>query len=213
MTHDLSGLGAWQKLPFFDEDWPRIEADIAATPEPVLPPDALRFAALQAAQPADVRVVILGQDPYPTRGHANGLAFSVSPGTPLPRSLRNIFKELAADLGIPREDGDLSDWAAQGVLLLNSALSVPEGQAGGHAKLGWDRLARQVVAHLSQCPTAFVLWGKHAAAFAPEDGAHLIIRSAHPSPLSARRGFFGSAPFSRVNQWLQQQGESPIRWA
>ncbi len=211
MTHDLSRLGAWRDLPFFETDWPRIEARLQDADGPVFPPDEMRFRALEAAAPEDVRVVILGQDPYPTAGHANGLAFSVSPGTALPRSLKNIFTELDTDVGVQRVAGDLTDWADQGVLLLNTSLSVPKGSAGAHAKWGWDQLARQVIERLSHTPRAFVLWGNHARKFQPE-GDHLRIESAHPSPLSARRGFFGSRPFSRVNAWLEARGEQPIQW-
>ena len=204
----------WSDLPFFTETWPAVAARLAEETREVLPPEALRFRALQALAPDAVRAVILGQDPYPTPGHANGLAFSVAPGTPLPRSLKNIFRELEADLGEAREDGDLSDWAAQGVLLLNTALTTPASTAGGHAKLGWRSLTEQVLARLSDRPRAFVLWGNHAQGFRPHiAGAdHLIHVSAHPSPLSANRGFFGSKPFSRVNDWLVARGEAPIRW-
>lgn len=209
-------LGAWRDLPFFDADWPRIRATLAAETRTVLPPDHQRFAALEAAQPGAVRAVILGQDPYPTPGHAHGLAFSAEAGVrPLPRSLGNIYREMREDIGAAPETADLRFLALQGVLLLNTALSVPAGQAGGHAKLGWDRLTRQVLERLSDRPRAFLLWGGHAQGFAPAiTGAdHLILASAHPSPLSARRGFFGSRPFSKVNNWLTARGEAPISWA
>ena len=159
--------------------------------------------------------MILGQDPYPTPGHANGLAFSVTPETPLPKSLMNIFAELEADLGVAPATGDLTHWADQGVLLLNTALTTPAREAGGHARLGWAPLTRQVLERLSERPRAFVLWGKPAqssrAHIAGDD--HLFIESPHPSPLSAYRGFFGSRPFSRVNDWLTARGEPPIRWS
>ncbi|UMA66133.1 uracil-DNA glycosylase [Roseivivax marinus] len=206
---------AWAHLPFFTDHLPRIETALAAETRPVLPPPEVTFAALDAVPPADVRVVILGQDPYPTAGHANGLAFSVAPDVrPLPRSLSNIYKELEADLGVRPENGDLSGWAAQGVLLLNTALSVPQGAAGGHARLGWRHLAEDVLRELSQSPRAFVLWGGHAQGFRPfiSGDAHLILSSPHPSPLSARRGFFGSRPFSRVNDWLTAGGGREINW-
>jgi len=206
---------AWAHLSFFQTDWPRIDAALAADPRPVLPPASQRFAALDLVAPEDVRVVILGQDPYPTAGHAHGLAFSVEPNIrPLPRSLTNIFKELQADLGATPSTGDLRAWARQGVLLLNTSLSVPEGQAGAHAKLGWHRLAEEILAHVSRKPTAFLLWGAHAQALKPQihPGDHLIIETAHPSPLSARRGFFGSRPFSRVNHWLSARHTPPIDW-
>ena len=213
-TAPLSHLGAWADLPFFTETWPRIETALASESRTTLPPEQLRFAALERSQPDDVRVVILGQDPYPTPGHANGLAFSVTSETPLPRSLRNIFKELQSDIGTSPESGDLSHWANQGVLLLNTALSVPEGDAGGHAKLGWSILTRQVLTRLDDHPRAFLLWGKHAQKEATHlSDHHLKIETAHPSPLSASRGFFGSRPFSRVNAWLTARGDAPIEWA
>lgn len=215
MTHDLSRLGAWADLPFFHEDWPRIEATLAADPREILPPDPMRFAALERCQPDATRVVILGQDPYPTPGHAHGLAFSVTDGTPLPRSLRNIYREMEDDIGAAPRSGDLSGWADQGVLLLNTALSVPAGDAGGHAKLGWTALTRQVLTRLADNPRAFLFWGRPAQSFraAIPGNEHLFTETAHPSPLSARRGFFGSRPFSRVNDWLAARGDAPIRWA
>lgn len=204
---------AWADLPFFQQEWPAIRDRLAD--QDWLPGPANVFAALQATNPAETRVVILGQDPYPTPGHANGLAFSVTPETPLPRSLRNIFAELQDDVGATPPTGDLSGWARQGVLLLNSALSVLPGQAGVHAKWGWQHLARQAVAAAQDHgPLAFLLWGNHAqktlADLArPQD---LVIATAHPSPLSARRGFLGSRPFSRINDWLVDQGRQPIDW-
>ena len=205
----------WSHLPFFAEDWPRIQSAIAEDPRQILPPEDQRFAALTLTPPENTRVVILGQDPYPTPGHAHGLAFSVEPDvSPLPRSLKNIFKELEADLGLTRTKGDLRGWAKQGVLLLNTALSVPVGAANGHKHLGWDRLAHQVLAHTSNHPTAYVLWGNQAQALAKhiQTGDHLILKTPHPSPLSARRGFFGSRPFSAINNWLNARGETMIDW-
>ena len=217
----------WRHLPFFVQDLPRIAADLAQRDAQVLPPAAQVFAALEACSPAQTRVVILGQDPYPTPGHAHGLAFSVAPDVrPLPRSLNNIYKEMQDDLGATPPNGDLRFWADQGVLLLNTALTVEAGKAGAHAKLGWSLLTQQVLAALSDRPRAFVLWGNHAQGFAkyitrlesgPESGPetgpdHLILSSAHPSPLSARRGFFGSQPFSRINDWLKDTDQTPINW-
>lgn len=205
---------AWAHLPFFTDRYPQIAAQLADA-DNVLPPEHLRFAALNAVTPADVRVVILGQDPYPTAGHGNGLAFSVNADVaPLPRSLGNIFKELQGDLNDAPTSGDLSHWAAQGVLLLNTALSVREGQAGSHAKLGWEHLAREVLDLTSQRPTAYILWGRHAQGLRKyiKAGDHLLIETAHPSPLSARRGFFGSRPFSQVNDWLCARDLRPIDW-
>lgn len=204
---------SWADLPFFTQDWPGIRARLED--QDWLPGPDRVFAALDLTPPAAARVVILGQDPYPTPGHANGLAFSVTPQTPLPRSLKNIYAEMQDDLGATPANGDLSHWARQGVLLLNTSLSVLPGQAGIHAAWGWERLARQAVARAqSERPLAFILWGGHAQkalAGLPriED---LVIATAHPSPLSARRGFFGSRPFSRVNDWLAARGEAPIDW-
>lgn len=205
---------AWAHLRFFTRDWPAIRERLRG--KDWLPGPGRVFAALEAVRPQDVKVVILGQDPYPTPGHANGLAFSVNPGVKLPRSLANIFAELEADTGARPPSGDLSHWARQGVLLLNTSLSVLPGQAGAHADWGWDRLAREAITEAqSHGPLAFILWGAHAARVArglprPQD---LVIESPHPSPLSARRGFFGSRPFSRVNAWLLAQGRAPIDWS
>jgi uracil-DNA glycosylase len=208
------GIGAWGELPFFTFDWPAVSQALAEETRQILPPDEARFRALELTPPEDTRVVILGQDPYPTPGVANGLAFSVSPGTALPRSLKNIFAEIETDLGITRTDGDLTDWARQGVLLLNTSLSVPAGEANAHKKLGWDALVQQVLAHVSHRPTAFILWGNNAQKLAKyiTPGDHLMVETAHPSPLSARRGFFGSRPFSRVNEWLTTRHEPAIDW-
>jgi uracil-DNA glycosylase len=206
---------AWADLPFWTEDWPRVAAALAAETRPVLPSDDRRFLALELCPPGAVRVVILGQDPYPTPGHAMGLSFSVMPGVrPLPKSLQNILRELAEDTGDRLPDGDLSGWARQGVLLLNTHLSVPAGIAGGHARIGWEALTAQVIERVSGHPCAFVLWGRPAQAQARHirPGDHLIHESAHPSPLAASKGFFGSRPFSRVNAWLSARGEAPIDW-
>lgn len=188
----------------------------------VLPPPAELFNALTLTAPDAVKVVILGQDPYPTPGDAHGLAFSVNRETAPPRSLRNIFRELAEDLGVDApQTCRLSGWASQGVLLLNAALTVEAGNAGAHRKFGWDALADEIVASLAagDSPVVFMLWGADARKFAPlvlaRDAAqrHLVIESAHPSPLSARRGFFGSKPFSRANNFLQANGRAPIDWS
>lgn len=164
-----------------------------------------------------VRVVILGQDPYPTPGHANGLCFSVRPEVrPLPKSLLNIFKELADDLGIENHNGDLTHWADQGVLLLNAVLTVASGQPASHRGWGWEQLTDAAIRVLAEQarPIVFVFWGAQAQQKAryihrPE---HLVIKSPHPSPLSAYRGFFGSKPFSRINGFLQSYGLDPIDW-
>lgn len=211
----MNALGAWAQLPFFQTDWPVLEAKLAADPREILPPAHQIFRALERVQPDAARVVILGQDPYPTPGHAHGLAFSAEASVrPLPRSLGNIFKEMQADIGAAPANADLSFWADQGVLLLNTVLTVPAGAAKGHDKIGWQVLTTQVLDHLSHAPRAYLLWGAHAqkAAAAIEPTTNLKIETAHPSPLSARRGFFGSCPFSRTNAWLQARGQRAINW-
>ena len=215
MAFDLSRLGGWSSLPFFTQDLPAIAAALGVDGRTILPPAPQVFAALERTQPEEVKAIILGQDPYPTPGHAHGLAFSVEPDVhPLPRSLNNIFKELATDLSIRPANGDLRPWADQGVLLLNAALTVPSGEAGAHAKLGWSVLVGQVLQHLDTHPRAVLLWGKHAQTLGRQlcNPDHLRIETAHPSPLSARRGFFGSRPFSRVNEWLKAGGQPEIDW-
>ena len=170
-----------------------------------------------------VRVLVVGQDPYPTPGHAVGLSFAVDGATrPIPRSLANIYKELQADLGFPpRVHGDLSRWAEQGVLLLNRVLSVRAGAAGSHRNKGWEAVTaaairavadRESAAGAGQAPLVVILWGKDAESVRPLLGSAAVIASAHPSPLSASRGFFGSRPFSRANALLQEQGNGTVDW-
>lgn len=204
----------WDDLPFFRETWPALWARLATAP-PWQPAPPAVFRALSLTPPAAVRAVILGQDPYPTPGRATGLAFAFPPGEPPRDSLRNILTELHNDLGITRHHGDLTGWAAQGVLLLNTVLTVPLGQANGHRGWGWETLTMQILARTAQHPTVFLLWGAPAQNLArPHLGPqHLILESPHPSPLSAYRGFLGSRPFSRVNDWLTAQGHPPIDWA
>ena len=207
--------GGWSDLPFFADGLSAVEHAIAKDGRPVAPPAPLAFRALELCQPEDVRCVILGQDPYPTPGHAHGLAFSVPEGTrPLPPSLKNILRELSDDIG-PRSRPDLSDWATGGVLLLNTALTVPVGEIDAHRRVGWQPLIAQVLDRVARRPTAFLLWGKRAqdAASGIDPSVHLKIETAHPSPLAARKGFFGSHPFGRVNDWLASRGEAPIDWA
>jgi uracil-DNA glycosylase len=171
---------------------------------------------------AEVKVLIVGQDPYPTPGHAVGLSFAVAPRTrPIPRSLANIYRELESDLGIaPRVHGDLSAWADQGVLLLNRVMSVRAGAAGSHRGKGWEAIttaAVTAVAHRrtpdgGKPPLVAVLWGKDAESVRPLLDGTAVVSSAHPSPLSASRGFFGSKPFSTINHLLQEQGASGVTW-
>jgi uracil-DNA glycosylase len=180
------------------------------------------FRALDLTPPDKVRVVILGQDPYHGPGQAHGLCFSVQPGVKTPPSLVNIYKEMKTDLGIdPPCHGFLEHWAEQGVLLLNTVLTVEMGEAASHRGKGWERFTDAVIAQVNASPTpvVFLLWGSHAKAKATmiddvsKGGRHLILSSAHPSPLSAHNGFFGSAPFSKANIFLRGQGLAPIDWA
>jgi uracil-DNA glycosylase len=176
------------------------------------------FRALELTPLEKVRVVILGQDPYHGEGQAHGLCFSVQPGVRPPPSLVNIYKELESDLGIaPRRHGFLEHWASQGVLLLNSVLTVEMGRAASHRERGWERFTDRIVAHVNakRDPVVFMLWGSHAqkkAAFV--DGSrHMVLKAAHPSPLSAHSGFFGCRHFSKANAFLEGQGLPPVDWA
>jgi len=166
---------------------------------------------------ADVRVLVVGQDPYPTPGHPVGLSFSVAPGVrPLPRSLQNVFRELEADVGCERPvDGDLSAWSEQGVLLLNRVLTVRPGAPGSHRGRGWEAVTDQAIRALVArgAPLVAVLWGRDAQTLRPLLGDTPRVESAHPSPMSADRGFFGSRPFSRVNALLAAQGAAPVEWS
>jgi uracil-DNA glycosylase len=213
--------GAWPSLPFFADGGAQAAAEkvdaLLRAGAHVLPAPARLFAALEATPLEAVKAVILGQDPYPTPGDAHGLAFSVERGTKLPPSLANIFKELKADLGIARPaSGNLTPWAERGVLLLNPCLTVEAGQAGCHRRIGWERLADEVIAAVSAAPrpSVFILWGNDARSRKTMiDGEkHLVIESAHPSPLSARNGFLGSRPFSRANTFLREKGRGEIDW-
>jgi uracil-DNA glycosylase len=165
----------------------------------------------------EVRVLIVGQDPYPTPGHSIGLAFAVERALrPIPRSLANIYRELHDDLGIPvPQHGDLSGWAAQGVMLLNRVLTVRPGTPGAHRGKGWEAVTELAIRALvaRQAPLVAILWGRDAASLRPLLGATPIIQSAHPSPLSASRGFFGSRPFSRANKLLAEQGAPAVDWS
>jgi len=170
------------------------------------------FRALQIP-PDQVKVVIVGQDPYPNAKHAMGLAFSIPAGVaPLPKSLKNIFTELNDDLVIERSNGDLSDWAHQGVLLLNRSLTVEPGKSDSHSNLGWQDFTEKIIQAAASNGALAILWGNEAQKvsnlFADED----FFKSAHPSPLSAYRGFFGSKPFSKVNNRLKEKGLIPIKW-
>ena len=209
-------------LPEFDKDYMRsLKAFLKQEKDKgkvILPHSSLWFNALKSTPLDKVRVVILGQDPYPTPGHAHGLCFSVMPEVrPLPKSLINIFQELDDDLGIKKQDGNLQRWADQGVLLLNSVLTVERGLANSHQGKGWEIFTDKVISVVNglESPVVFVLWG----AYAQKKGAvidaahHLVIRAPHPSPLSAYRGFFGSRPFSKINEFLKANGQAEIDWA
>ena len=204
----------------FDQPyWAELQAFVAAerAAHTVYPPHDDVFAALHLTSFADVKVVILGQDPYHGPGQAHGLCFSVNPGVPPPPSLVNIFNELEADLGIPPgRSGDLRPWARQGVLLLNTTLTVRAHEAGSHQGRGWERFSDQVIRAVGekQERVVFVLWGAHARKKAAlvDRRRHVILESAHPSPLAAYRGFFGSRPFSAANAALEEAGRSPVDW-
>lgn len=196
----------------------RLDAELLASAAPgtVLPArdDVLRV----FREPlAEVKVLVVGQDPYPTPGHPMGLSFSVQPHVrPLPRSLNNIVTELRDDLGVPAPtNGDLSPWSAQGVMLCNRVLTVAAGAAGSHRRAGWEQVTDRAIAALVERggPLVAVLWGRDAATLRPALGDVPVVESAHPSPLSARRGFFGSKPFSRVNELLVAQGATPVDWS
>lgn len=183
----------------------------------IYPPGPYIFNAMNSTPFDDVKVVVLGQDPYHGPGQAHGLCFSVRLGVPTPPSLINIFKEIEADLGIPAPGhGNLQSWAAQGVLLLNSVLTVERGSAGAHQGKGWERFTDQVVRLLNaeRDGLVFLLWGSYAL----KKGAvidrerHCVLSAPHPSPLSAHRGFFGCGHFSQANTYLEQQGSSPVEW-
>ena len=183
----------------------------------VYPKGKCIFNAFDKTPFSEVKVVILGQDPYHEPNQAHGLCFSVNEGVPLPPSLQNIYKELETDLGIPtRISGNLEHWARQGVLLLNATLTVRAHQAGSHQRRGWEEFTDAVIHRIAEGKKhiVFILWGSYAQ----QKGAfinrrdHLVIKSPHPSPLSAYRGFFGSKPFSQTNDYFIQTGQEPIRW-
>lgn len=221
LLYSFDLLGAWFDILPHTVSHPALELAEAvySLNVTVYPPAEQVFSALQLTPPEKVKAVILGQDPYHGHGQANGLAFSVSPGVPYPPSLRNIFAELESDIGcvLPANNGDLTAWAKQGVLLLNTSLTVEEGKAGSHAKIGWQKFTKGIIdacANLPQ-PIVFILWGAHAQELgdAVEEGpTKKKLTAPHPSPLSAYRGFFGSKPFSKTNQLLMEMGSAPIDW-
>lgn len=218
--------------PFIHNDWWPVLAPVLQTAEfqqlsefihqeyataTIYPPKAQVFAAFERTSFADTKVVILGQDPYHEQGQAQGLSFSVAPGIKLPPSLRNIYQELHADLGIqPVEHGCLIPWTKQGVLLLNTVLTVRDGAANSHRGHGWEAVTDAAIKALSAKaePVVFILWGKPAQTKLPliDQEHNFVIMSSHPSPLSAYRGFLGSQPFSQTNELLASVGETPIDW-
>ncbi len=183
----------------------------------VYPDQKYWFRALNEVSIDDVNVIILGQDPYHSEGLAQGLSFSVPDNVKLPPSLRNIFKEILSDTGINNENGDLSVWSAQGVLLLNAVLTVEAGKAGSHAKKGWETLTDAIIAAISERRSGcvFMLWGSYAESkrVLIDEQRHRVLTAAHPSPLSAYRGWFGCRHFSSANDYLNDQGKQPIDWA
>lgn len=213
---------SWQKLlagefssPYFGELAQFVRNAYASGV--TYPPAGKIFAAFDACPFDKVKVVILGQDPYHEPGQANGLAFSVYDGTPLPPSLINIFKEVESDTGVkPLASGDLRRWSSQGVMLLNSTLTVQAGRAGSHQGHGWEEFTDAVISHLSRerSGLVFMLWGSYARRKGAtiDRSRHLVLESPHPSPLSAHRGFFGNHHFSLANDYLKRQGKEPIDW-
>ena len=183
----------------------------------IYPPMPLVFNALNRVEPTDLKVVVIGQDPYHNPGQAMGLSFSVPEGVPLPPSLANIYKEMRSDIGQAPESGDLTYLADQGVLLLNSLLTVEKNTPLAHKGKGWEQFTDAVIRAANELPQpiVFILWGAYAwKKGAGIDGAkHLVIKSVHPSPLSASRGFFGSKPFSKANKFLAAHGRQPINWS
>lgn len=220
---DIAALGAWAPLlneEFTKPYWAKLCArvDAAYASGEVYPPREDLFSAFTLTPPDRVRVLILGQDPYHEPGQAHGLAFSVRDGVKVPPSLVNIHKELKSDLDVsPKESGCLTAWAEQGVLLLNTVLTVERGNANSHKSYGWQHFTDAVMAAVARLPqpVACVLWGGQAqkkAALLASEAPRLILCGPHPSPLSAYRGFFGSRPFSQINRFLEEHGEAPIRW-
>jgi uracil-DNA glycosylase len=211
-------LSAEFEKPYFTELIQKVRAAYQEKPQQIFPKGAHIFRAFDACPFNQVKVVILGQDPYPTKGHAHGLCFSVEPDVrPLPKSLNNIFKEMVADLGVPFPDnGNLITWAQQGVLLLNSALTVEEGQPDSHKNFGWETFTDAVIAQINaqKSNVVFILWGAKAALKASfiDNSKHLILKSVHPSPLSAHRGFFGCRHFSKTNAFLRMTQQQEIQW-
>ena len=199
---------AWREIVDL-EDVAQIGANLGQN---FLPSSKLIFKSLEV-DPDDVKVVIVGQDPYPNSQHAMGLAFSVPAEVGvLPASLKNIYKELEADLGIIRENGDLSAWLEQGVLLLNMSLTVLPNETGSHSKIGWQVITQQIISDVAKRGAVAVLWGREAQLMSKYFALEDQFIAPHPSPLSVYRGFYGSKPFSKVNSRLVEKGLTPIKW-
>lgn len=218
---NISELGSWSNIISFpSERWEALSETVenAYATATVYPPRENLFAAFQATPPEKVRVVILGQDPYHEPGQAHGLSFSVQPGVKTPKSLVNIYREMEEDLAIPpASHGYLQHWAEEGVLLLNSILTVEAHAAGSHRKFGWEEFTDAAITATNNLPQpiAFLLWGNYSikkADLIRTQAPRLILSSPHPSPLSAYRGFFGTRPFSKINAFLAEKGEAPVDW-
>ncbi len=208
-------LASQFEMPYFQELISFVRSEYAG--HTVYPPGKEIFRAFDSCDFDHVKVVIIGQDPYHGPGQANGLCFSVRPGIRMPPSLVNIFKEVQADLGKPApRDGDLGRWAEQGVLLLNATLTVRESSPGSHQNKGWEQFTDAVIQRLAEerQHLVFILWGAYAQKKGSiiDPSRHLVVQSAHPSPFSADRGFFGSRPFSKANAYLKEHGMAPIDW-
>ncbi len=207
-------LAPIKNTEYFTELWKKVEERYETTK--CFPPKNQIFRAIKLTPFDEVKVVIIGQDPYHNDNQANGLCFSVSDKVKTPPSLKNIFKELEADLGIKKTSNELEMWAKQGVLLLNATLTVGAHEANSHKDLGWGQFTDFIIKEISDKKenVVFVLWGNFAQKKAGliDTKKHFIIQSVHPSPLSARKGFFGSRPFSKINQFLEEKGKEPINW-
>ena len=223
-NQDIRIESGWKRVlsqefaaPYFRELTARVRDEYSRPNNPCYPPGSHIFAAFDNTPFDQVKVVIMGQDPYHGPGQANGLAFSVAPGVQIPPSLRNIFKEVSDDTGAPiPADGDLTRWARQGVLLLNASLPVREHQPKSHSGIGWERFTEAAVRVLAEQRDhlVFLLWGSDAIRRGDfiDRSRHLVMTCVHPSPLSASRGFFGNHQFTRANEYLVAHGKTPIVW-
>ena len=225
VSMDVKIESSWEALlseefekPYFQQLVDFVKAEYASYPGQIFPNGNQIFRAFDACPFDDLKVIILGQDPYPTKGHAHGLCFSVEPDVrPLPKSLQNIYKEIESDLGVEcPPHGELVRWAEQGVLLLNAVLTVREGSPGAHSGKGWEMFTDAVIQLINERKknVVYLLWGSHAQkkALCVDTSANLVLKAPHPSPLSAYRGFFGSKHFSKTNAYLLEHGKKAIEW-